>query len=455
MRTTYYLSGLVMVGLLSSGCSGDSGEASDNALSGAAKDAAGPVRTDSHATPATAPVGAVAAGETVTGAGKGSSDISEGDSPALAEPGTAPLPGPGAEIPASAVSPTPVTATPAGVSPGASPATPVAPPAGAAADDAVAPAPPSDPAPTATTPTVTPEPQSGLLTAGTWDDNRNFDRFTSFKKGFVDQQMPGLLDFAQKDYQAANTLFKDLGDAKQTLDVALLIDTTGSMGDEIGYLQTEIDSIASRIEKSYPDAKQRWALVVYRDVGDEYVSQSYDFDSDLETFRAVLDGQEASGGGDFPESPDVGLAAMNHLDWRTSDSTARLAFWVADAPYHNEKADDMSDAVRGAQDKGVHVYPVASSGIDDFTELAMRSTAQLTGGRYLFLTNDSGVGGDHKEPSIPCYFVTRLDGAILRMIDIEMTAEYREPDADAIIRTGGDPKDGACKLESGEAVFVF
>ena len=50
----------------------------------------------------------------------------------------------------------------------------------------------------------------------------------------------------------------------------------------------------------------------------------------------------------------------------------------------------------------------------------MRSAAQLTGGRYLFLTDDSGVGGEHKEPNIPCYFVTRLDHAILRMVDIEM-----------------------------------
>jgi hypothetical protein len=79
----------------------------------------------------------------------------------------------------------------------------------------------------------------------------------------------------------------------------------------------------------------------------------------------------------------------------------------------------------------------------------MRSSAQLTGGRYLFLTNDSGIGGDHKEPSIPCYFVTKLTDAITRMVDIELSGLYREPEKSQVIRTGGNPQDGACKLASG------
>jgi hypothetical protein len=85
----------------------------------------------------------------------------------------------------------------------------------------------------------------------------------------------------------------------------------------------------------------------------------------------------------------------------------------------------------------------------------MRTAAQLTGGRYLFLTNDSGLGNSHKEPSIPCYFVTRLDTAMLRMIDVELTGVYREPAPAEIIRTGGNPENGACVLESGESAIVF
>ena len=71
------------------------------------------------------------------------------------------------------------------------------------------------------------------------------------------------------------------------------------------------------------------------------------------------------------------------------------------------------------------------------------------------MTDDSGVGAAHKEPSIPCYFVTKLDDAILRMVDIEMTGVYVEPQEQAIIRTGGDPQDGSCELASGDIVEAF
>jgi hypothetical protein len=146
---------------------------------------------------------------------------------------------------------------------------------------------------------------------------------------------------------------------------------------------------------------------------------------------------------------------MTQLTWRADAATARIAFWVADAPHHGQNAPGMAAAIQGARSQGIHIYPVASSGIDEFTELTMRTAAQMTLGRYLFLPNDSGVGGPHKEPSIPCYFVTKLDSAILRMVDIELTGTYREPAPAEIVRTGGNPQNGACKLDSGVEVLVF
>ena len=108
--------------------------------------------------------------------------------------------------------------------------------------------------------------------------------------------------------------------------------------------------------------------------------------------------------------------------------------------------------MRDAQKREVHVYPVASSGVDELTELSMRSTAQLTGGRYMFLTDDSGVGNAHKEPTIPCYFVTRLDRALLRMVDAELTGTVVAPAASEIIRSSGTIQDGVCTLAGGQQV---
>jgi hypothetical protein len=296
--------------------------------------------------------------------------------------------------------------------------------------------------------------QPGTLTAGAWDDSQNLERFLEYKSELESNQVAGMPLFEEEAHRdAAARAAQPL--AHTTLDIALVIDTTGSMGDELAYLQTEFDALSSAIEAQYPQAEQRWALVLYRDEGDEYVTRTFDFEAAGAAFRDRLGAQSAGGGGDYPEAPDAALAAMNQLSWRSDPTTARLAFWVGDAPHHIDRAGALAAAVEVAASQDVHLYPVASSGVDELTEYAMRSAAQLTLGRYLFLTDDSGVGGEHKEPTIPCYFVTRLDAAIVRMVDIEMSGVYHEPAAAEVIRSGGDPADGACRLESGQTVLVF
>lgn len=296
--------------------------------------------------------------------------------------------------------------------------------------------------------------EPGTLTAGAWDDNRNLERFLEYRDDLVSQRMGGLPPSDEQAHRDAAARALEAGE-HATLDVALVIDTTGSMADELAYLEAEFDAIAAAIDAAYPNAEQRWALIVYRDAGDEYITRAFDFGGGVAGFRERLEAQAAGGGGDYPEASHAALAAMNQLAWRSDPATARLAFWVADAPHHSERANDIAAAVDVAASQDVHLYPVASSGVDELTEYSMRAAAQLTLGRYLFLTDDSGVGGEHKEPTIPCYFVTRLDAAILRMVDIEMSGAYHEPDQADVIRSGGDPADGACRLASGQTVFVF
>jgi Mg-chelatase subunit ChlD len=291
-------------------------------------------------------------------------------------------------------------------------------------------------------------PMPGQLTAGAWDDNRNFDHFKKYLT--KNAQLPGIPQFTDAERAAALDKSKKQPGGHDLLDIAVVIDTTGSMGDEIKYLQSEIGAIASTIDARYPSAQQRWALVAYKDKGDAYVVSSHDF-APVGQFQQELSKLSAHGGGDMPEAPEQALDAATKLKWRTSGA-AHLLFWVADAPHHDADADAFATAVRAAMQSDLHIYPVASSGVDKLAEYSMRASAQLTGGRYLFLTDDSGIGGAHMEPEIPCYFVTKLNRAIERMVDIEMTGKYREPTKREIIRTGGDPKDGRCKM--GEQEFV-
>lgn len=290
---------------------------------------------------------------------------------------------------------------------------------------------------------------SGVLTAGAWDDNRNYDFFGAYLQ--TKATLAGAPPISSGDRDAAHALFANAQPAKSRLDVAIVIDTTGSMGDEAEYLKAEFQNISAAISGQFPSADQHWALVAYRDrpdtdPGDAYVTKTWDFTSDIGSFGGSLDELSAGGGGDYQEAPELGLAAMNQLAWRSDADVARLAFWVGDAPQHDDRGGDVAQTFQDARQKNVHLYPVAASGANDLLELTMRSGAQLTGGRYLFLTDDSGIGDPHEIPSIPCFFVTKLAKQIVRMVSIELSGIYREPDAADIIRTGGNPSSGACVL---------
>ena len=222
----------------------------------------------------------------------------------------------------------------------------------------------------------------------------------------------------------------------KNLDLAIVLDTTGSMGDELQYLKAEIRGIVETVQKKFPEVQQRFALVLYRDEGDEYVVRRFDFTASLADFQKNLSNQSANGGGDYPEAMHKGLEEANQLRWQEND-TARLLFLVGDAPPHAQHMGRTMTAANNLRKKGIAVYPVACSGYDQACEFVMRSCAVLTGSQFLFLTNDSGIGNSHAEPTIPYYQVERLERLMVRMIASELSGQQILPQpADIILSVG-------------------
>jgi hypothetical protein len=226
------------------------------------------------------------------------------------------------------------------------------------------------------------------------------------------------------------------------LDLVLVLDTTSSMGDELEYLKTELKSIVNAVARQFPNVKQRYGLVVYRDEGDEYVSRAFPFTESLTQFRGTLAAQRAAGGGDYPEAMQQALEDADRLGWDEGNA-ARIVFLVADAPPHREHVLRALKAADALRKKGVAIYPVAASGYDAACEFVMRSAALLTGGQFLFLTDDSGVGDKHGEPHIPFYRVERLNRLMVRLIASELSGRRIEPDPAQVVRTVGSPVQAA------------
>ena len=187
------------------------------------------------------------------------------------------------------------------------------------------------------------------------------------------------------------------------VDIAITLDTTGSMGDQIGQIQSTLIRIVHRL-RSHPIAPDlRFALVAYRDRGDEYITQTYDFTGDIGSFQDTLNSIRAGGGGDFPESMNRALLeTLRGLSWDRPDAL-KLVFLIADAPPHMDYEEhyEYDDAMREAAMKGIAITPITASGVDTLMEVICRQIAQFTQARYVFLTAGGYtpvVGGDEDVP---------------------------------------------------------
>ena len=210
------------------------------------------------------------------------------------------------------------------------------------------------------------------------------------------------------------------------MQIMFVIDATGSMGDEIRYLQAEIDDVISRVKEQNATANIELSIMMYRDTGDEYVVKYNDFSTDIDAQKAFLLEQQARGGGDYEEAVDEALTQAGTKQWSTN--ATKLLFFVADAPGHDNAITRWNTAVNALAKQGIKIITIASSGINLKTEYFFRSQSLLTGGQYVFLTNNSGIGGDHLEATTQDKLpVEYLNSCIIRLINGYYTGVMGNP----------------------------
>jgi hypothetical protein len=228
------------------------------------------------------------------------------------------------------------------------------------------------------------------------------------------------LDWRQQPFESLN------------LDVLFLVDATGSMADEIAKIQSTIFDVSARIDALPENPNVRYGLVTYRDRGDSFVTRSYEFTPDVRDYAQNLNTVFADGGGDYPESLNEGLHdALHSVEWRGQD-TVQLIFLIADAPPHLDYAQDYDYAVEmeNAARRGIKIFPIASSGLDDQGEYIFRQIAQYTQGRFIFLTyegpTNSGAPGEVTTHHVDDYSVENLDDLLVGLVEEELAYQSQQ-----------------------------
>lgn len=213
----------------------------------------------------------------------------------------------------------------------------------------------------------------------------------------------------------------------EKMQLMFVIDTTGSMMDELTYIKSEVEDVIGQIKNDNANIDVSLAMMVYRDKGDEYITNYNDFTNDINAQKAYISAQKSTGGGDFPEAVATALDEALSKNWNDDDTT-KIIVHVADAPSHDYEMEDWNEAVIKAASKGIKIITVASSGIDRFTEYCFRSQSLLTAGQYVYLTNHSGIGGSHLEATVKEPLVVEyLNACLVRLVDGYYNGTFADP----------------------------
>jgi Mg-chelatase subunit ChlD len=218
------------------------------------------------------------------------------------------------------------------------------------------------------------------------------------------------------------------------LDVVFVLDTTGSMGEEIERLKLTIELIDLNLTAVSTSPRVRFGLVLYKDIGDEYVTQVVQPTDSLERFQAALAGVEADGGGDTAEDLRSALRELvNTVTWNPDG--IRLAFVITDAPPHLDYDDayPYARSARDAQARGIKIHSVGTGGLDIAGEYVLRQISQYTYGRYIFLTygeggeSEGGAPGSVSHHTGANYQTDKLETIIIRLAREELAHQSDTP----------------------------
>lgn len=189
-----------------------------------------------------------------------------------------------------------------------------------------------------------------------------------------------------------------LAAARPRVEVAFVLDSTGSMGGLIEGAKEKIwsianDIIARKAPGSTVGPEVRIGLVTYRDRGDEYVTRRFDLTADIDTVFKNLQSITADGGGDDPESVNQALSeAVNDLSWTASGKVLKIIFLVGDYPPHMDYSDDVKYPVtiRQAVKRGIIVDTVQCGGVAE-TAVVWKEIARMADGSYVALAQSGNM----------------------------------------------------------------
>jgi hypothetical protein len=184
---------------------------------------------------------------------------------------------------------------------------------------------------------------------------------------------------------------QDNTNVANTIQIALILDTSGSMSGLIDQAKTQLWNIINELSKAHKDSTQANISIALYEYGNDglslyngYIKQVLPFTNDLDDISEKLFALTTNGGSEY--CGRVIKKSLTSLNWE--DSNAMKLIYIAGNEPFTQGSVSPDDACKLANQKQVAVYPIFCGNEQEGINSGWTACAKLTAGMYMNIDSD-------------------------------------------------------------------
>lgn len=195
--------------------------------------------------------------------------------------------------------------------------------------------------------------------------------------------------------KASSTKIKEVVKKKETIKVALLLDTSNSMDGLINQAKTQLWEIVNELSYAkYGIKKPDLEIALYEygndrlESSDGYIRQVLSFSKDLDEISEKLFSLTTNGGKEY--CGQVIDSSLKQLEWGKNKNDLRLIFIAGNEPFTQGKI-SYQEAIADAKEKDVIINTIYCGSYNTGISGKWKDGADLGGGDYMTIDQDKKI----------------------------------------------------------------
>ncbi|MDY7396246.1 vWA domain-containing protein [Aureibaculum sp. 2210JD6-5] len=182
---------------------------------------------------------------------------------------------------------------------------------------------------------------------------------------------------------------------KNSIKVALLLDTSNSMDGLINQAKTQLWEIVNELSYAKCDGENPNLEIALYEYGNSnlpsregFIRQVIGFSSDLDEISEKLFALKTNGGNEF--CGEVIMTSLKELEWGNNKNDLNIIFIAGNEPFTQGKI-DYKDAATQANEQDVVVNTIFCGNYQNGVSGMWKDGATLTGGEYMTINQDQKI----------------------------------------------------------------